>query len=423
MKFVAILKDSLREALDTKVLYFTVGLSLLVVLLVGSLSFRRVPLDETMNRLSELTNFMTELKTQGKGERVEFIDFEQTNSASEPWLGDYRYVMVLKFSSEKEAAEVRQTNEVLARGLKNELIGSPLAEKAAVTPLAAEDPKEVRFRIETWGTKINDRRRWIHEPALFFGALPLSVFQLPLNDQLMFITYYLIGNWGAGITMLLGCIITAFFIPNMLRKGTVDLLLSKPIHRVTLLSYKFLGGLTFMFVNTLIIMVGIWLVLGLRTGVWINGWLPCVFVYTFQFAIYYSISTLMGVLTRSPIVAILMSVAAWPVLFGIGIAYPYADSRRPDKLGRSPDEQSKRLANWVYPTVDFLHFVTPHYADLDYLTKRLINRSLVDPDSANAKAVEKDYEAIRWDETILVTIFWIAGLLAFSCWWFSRRDY
>ena len=40
MKYLAILKDSVREAMDTTVFYVTAGLSLLLILFVSSISFR-----------------------------------------------------------------------------------------------------------------------------------------------------------------------------------------------------------------------------------------------------------------------------------------------------------------------------------------------------------------------------------------------
>src|SRR5205823_4744224 len=102
-----------------------------------------------------------------------------------------------------------------------------------------------------------------------------------LSKLIEFVADDVIGTFGAAFIMLLSAIITAFFIPNMLRKGTIDLLLAKPIHRTTLLIYKFVGGLTFMFLNAAVIMVGIWLVLGFQTGLWLPSLLLCVFVFTF----------------------------------------------------------------------------------------------------------------------------------------------
>ena len=125
--------------------------------------------------------------------------------------------------------------------------------------------------------------------------------------DLLFIEDVIVGGIGSGIAMLIGIVITAFFVPNMLRKGTVDMLLVKPISRVTLLLYKYVGGLTFIFLNTVVAVGGVWLALGLRSGVWATGFLVMILVITFFFAILYSVSTLFGVLTRSPIVAILLT--------------------------------------------------------------------------------------------------------------------
>ena len=60
------------------------------------------------------------------------------------------------------------------------------------------------------------------------------------------------------VPLLYGVIITGFFIPNMLRKGTLDLLLVKPISRWTLLLYKYVGGLSFIFLNAAVAVIGIW---------------------------------------------------------------------------------------------------------------------------------------------------------------------
>src|SRR5436305_6463134 len=83
----------------------------------------------------------------------------------------------------------------------------------------------------------------------------------------------LVNGLGAWFILLLGVVVTAFFIPNMLRKGSIDLLLTKPLHRATLLLFKYIGGLLFVFLNLLVVVVGIWLVFGLRTGIWSWGFL------------------------------------------------------------------------------------------------------------------------------------------------------
>jgi ABC-type transport system involved in multi-copper enzyme maturation permease subunit len=223
----------------------------------------------------------------------------------------------------------------------------------------------------------------------------------------------LVGAIGAGITMLLSTVITAFFIPNMLRKGAIDLLLAKPIHRSVLLIYKFIGGLSFMFLNTAFVVVGMWLVLGLRSGLWAPNFLLIIFILTFEFAIFYAVSALFGVLTRSPIVSILAACLTWVVLFAIGLGYVVLDATRP----------FKPWSDWVYTVGDTIHFVLPHYKDLDVLTSHLLARDLMAPDSQERKMMDKSFTSIRWGESLGVTTTFIAIMLGLSCWWFATRDY
>ena len=51
MKYFAILKDSLRESLDSKVLYVMFGLSTIVIVLVGSLSFKPLAAEKSLESL------------------------------------------------------------------------------------------------------------------------------------------------------------------------------------------------------------------------------------------------------------------------------------------------------------------------------------------------------------------------------------
>ena len=53
MKFLAILKDSLREALDLKIFYAMVALSLLTVVLVSSISFEHEPAEKGVEHIGE----------------------------------------------------------------------------------------------------------------------------------------------------------------------------------------------------------------------------------------------------------------------------------------------------------------------------------------------------------------------------------
>src|SRR5690242_19260183 len=101
MKFLAILKDSLREALDTKVIYFTLGLSLLIILLTGSLSFRPVPVDEQVQGFTRMLTWALNLNPQGKGLHLDIADYQETNPEAVPWERDYRFTYVITLPDEQ----------------------------------------------------------------------------------------------------------------------------------------------------------------------------------------------------------------------------------------------------------------------------------------------------------------------------------
>ncbi len=224
---------------------------------------------------------------------------------------------------------------------------------------------------------------------------------------------------GSLVTLLISVIITAFFIPNMLRKGTVDLLVVKPIHRWLLLVYKYIGGLTFVFLNTAVALLGIWLALGLRSGVWANTFLLMIFVFTFFFAILYAVSTFVSVLTRSAVVAILATCAAWFVFFVIGSVHGVFDNRRQMEIKENIPESQRWGDNAWGQAFRAIHFVTPRTTELDALGSKLLLADLVSGPLAEAIALRE----IHWWETLTVSLAYIVLFVGVACWWFSTKDY
>ena len=227
---------------------------------------------------------------------------------------------------------------------------------------------------------------------------------------------FLVNGIGAWIGILLGVVITAFFIPNMLRKGTIDLLLVKPIHRTTLLIYKYLGGLSFVFLNSVVAVGGIWLVLGLRSGIWSFGFLATILVLTFFFAILYAVSALFGVLTRSAIVSILITCFVWAILWVVGQIYIGLD------LVRSESRIRSQIPDWVYTTAEVVHFVLPRTKDLDLLTAKLLSADALT--EAEIRQMKMDRTtSITWGESLGVSGAFIGVMLGLACWRFARKDY
>jgi ABC-type transport system involved in multi-copper enzyme maturation permease subunit len=124
------------------------------------------------------------------------------------------------------------------------------------------------------------------------------------------IQVFIIGPLYAG-GLFLSIFSASSFIPNMLEKGTIDLLLSKPISRVTLLTGKFLGGTLIVFLNVAYLISAIWLMINLKFGTLAGAWhlefLSTIVLITYIFMIFYILMMFIGILTQSSIFAMIIS--------------------------------------------------------------------------------------------------------------------
>jgi ABC-type transport system involved in multi-copper enzyme maturation permease subunit len=494
VKFLAILKDSLREAVDYKIFYVMIGLSLLLALLGLSMSFTPVAGGEQVVREFAILPLNADAADLDQAQAatilfqahpVRFNVKTVEPLPDEPDAPSSRFRVVLEAAfatadaankAEKDPAQleafVRQrfghiegqsmleAQEVHVKGwtgLKIALLGRNLGGRQATIEVQTRPtPATIRF--------------WPHQPSIFFGALPLmpaSAGGVPLFRFLDIIEGALIGRFGSIIAVLIGVIITAFFIPNMLRKGTVDLLVVKPIYRSQLLLYKYIGGLTFIFLNAAVAIGAVWLALGVRSGLWPMSFLYSALVLTFFFAILYSVSTFFGVLTRSPIAAILLTVGAWFFFFIVGVGHNVLETFRAldrtaralhDKLGdeglkalqqvgegggngpgrRGPSIEDMRFEeNWFTRTVTVLHAVLPRTNDLDQILERRLRHDLAFGSGTPPPREDKPPPELpggiplpqlqvkppSLGETFGVSAAFIAVFLGLGCWRFATKDY
>jgi ABC-type transport system involved in multi-copper enzyme maturation permease subunit len=445
MKALAILKDSYRETLDSKVFYVMLVLSGLLALFVGSISYRPVTPAEELEKGFWLLNLAMNSNPQHGRPNFEIRDARQTNDAAEPWKGDYHFAYAVKCPSPEDLKRAKESLPFLSRQGVTDLVhqGCYYLDNIQVSDDVSKDPSEVVFEVISHGTKVEDPLSWRYEPKIFF-LVPVPFFINSMRENVYFIEDKLINGFGAMVAVLIGVVITASSIPEMLRKGAVDLLVAKPIRRPTLLLYKYLGGLIFVFLLTAATVSSIWLMIGLRTGIWAPGFLLVIPALTAFFAILYSVSTLAAVLTRSTVLAILASCLAWAVFWFNGWAHSQLDAlKHPPEIaqlqkmaGESGSEspkidpqaveqaRAKQLQKWQWAITvsDIFYTVLPRTRDLDNLTARLIADGVLrDVDLKQKKLDQAQYPS--WVEVLGVSGAFIAVMLGLACWYFSTRDY
>jgi ABC-type transport system involved in multi-copper enzyme maturation permease subunit len=111
---------------------------------------------------------------------------------------------------------------------------------------------------------------------------------------------------------LFGLFATAGIIPETLEKGIVDLYLSKPIARWELLAGKSLGAIAMVLANIVYFIGAVWVLVGVKAGVWDIQFLAMSLLLAFVFACLYSIVAFFAVLSRNMGLAI---IAAFLYLF------------------------------------------------------------------------------------------------------------
>jgi len=123
-------------------------------------------------------------------------------------------------------------------------------------------------------------------------------------------------SWAATILALIS---TASIIPDFVASGSIELTLSKPIGRMRLFLSKYLTGLLFVALQVIVFTGACFMVIGFRGGSWEwSIWLAVPIVMLF-FSYLFAVCALVGLVTRSTIAALLITLLVWFVCWGVNL--------------------------------------------------------------------------------------------------------
>lgn len=145
----------------------------------------------------------------------------------------------------------------------------------------------------------------------------------PINDTIMppelfYKTAFLnlgIGIWLTWVAMALALISTAGMIPDLISGGSIETVLSKPISRLRLFLSKYILGLLFVVLQTLVFSLGCFLVFGLRAGLWEPRLFLAIPIVTLFYSYLACMLAFVGLVTRSTIAGLLLTLLFWFLLF------------------------------------------------------------------------------------------------------------
>jgi len=166
----------------------------------------------------------------------------------------------------------------------------------------------------------------INDTGLTFGPWSFQLFDLNttlISKELFYKSTFLslgVTLWLRWIATGIAIISTASLIPDFVASGSIELSLSKPLSRLRLFLTKYLAGLLFVFLQASVFSVLAFFVLGIRGGAWMPSVFLIIPIVTLFFSYLFSISVLVGLVTRSAIAALLVTGVLWGIIFVVQLS-------------------------------------------------------------------------------------------------------
>ncbi|HEB60650.1 MAG TPA: ABC transporter permease [Phycisphaeraceae bacterium] len=126
-----------------------------------------------------------------------------------------------------------------------------------------------------------------------------------------------IGFWLSWVATILALVSTAGMFPDFISSGSIDLMLSKPVSRLRLFLTKYFAGLIFVFLQVFVFCFASFLVIGFKAGVWDFSLFVAVPIVVCFFSYLFSVCVLLGIITKSTIASLLITLLVWFAAFGI----------------------------------------------------------------------------------------------------------
>lgn len=332
MPYLSVIKDSFREAMSSRVLWLVLALitAVLIALLpfhwVGTIgakmdgsdirSIRNIAVELKLGDSKDATPLQRKIWDAVSSETRQHLE-EVNRGTPGPHRFFARETLAQDFNKLIKRGDFFQPElwadielstrlqELLDQDQLSPELGmqrNRLALEAALPGMLRTCPEEsMLFRYAKWDLS-------------YLPAMTRSRAAEQINWIVMVALPMFVGFFGIFAAVL----VTAPIIPNMLASGSLNLLLSKPIARSLLFLAKFVGGCSFVFINVFYLVAGICLILGLRFQMWKPQLLWAIPIFLFSFAIFYSVSAVSGLIWRSTVLAIAMTVMFWVLCATVG---------------------------------------------------------------------------------------------------------
>jgi ABC-type transport system involved in multi-copper enzyme maturation permease subunit len=237
-----------------------------------------------------------------------------------------------------------------------------------------------------------------YEDIFLFFDLPFPGIEgagqlLVQHVQTIFVDF-LAGTFG----IIFAIAATAFFVPRMLEKGAADTLFSKPVSRCALLLSRYAAGILFVGLLAVVLVGGMHVGFLLNSGYSDPGFLWSIASLIYVFALLHGVSILVGVVTRSTVAAILITLffmfftscihAGWQVKEAF-VSNPQLRSLHEEEEAEAAaesdpnatetsqadaddeDEDDERWRALLFHSLDAVHYVLPKTSDAAPIARKM----------------------------------------------------
>lgn len=358
--YLAIIKDSFRAAIATKVLYVLLAVITVLLLVLAPLHVKetldwRLRFDRNVTKTDKLAQRLVENGPNAEDKPTINRVWDRLGSRLQNQLKQ----MVKEQAEAAESNDPSKTNSLFLQHQRikgelqdamNEMIKSRDFYDEGAWSKKRLNSEATEFLDEGVSDLSNERMRRLNRllmasafPGMVkrgggnaldfwygiwqFENMSLAMAYKEFSNYVLQTVTYFFDKFVLSIGLLIAILVTANMIPETFLPGSLNLLMSKPISRWGLLLAKFVGGCAFVSLCAVYLFVGLWLWLGIQMGIWDKGILLAIPLYILVFAIYYSVSTFVGVYSRSTILSIVVTAIFWAACFAIGLTYQMFDGR------------------------------------------------------------------------------------------------
>jgi len=330
--YLAVLKDSFREAFASRVLWILLALTTLVLVALAPIGLSEKPATQLrQDNILNVSALVSKIETQGRAP-----DPSPGKQVWDRWGEDFKARLANRVGVESGNVSVELVPDLLDalnkllpdrrfydptawRGINLNDETKALADRAADSLTDDEVKRRNRLLLEmAYPAEIASGKAELSISYLVWPVTESSLSRKEAEPVIKTIVATIMNFFVGTLGVLAAILVTAPIIPQTFEAGAIDLLLSKPVSRSLLFLTKFAGGCAFILLNAAYFIFGLWLIVGLRFDIWSGRLLLSIPIFLFLFAIYYAVSSLAGVLWRNAVVSIVVTILFWAACFTVG---------------------------------------------------------------------------------------------------------